>query len=124
MRQERRIETSCRTHPLLEPGQVGRAKGVSLGDNRNQVDARTEALHDLDVERLQGVAGRADEVQACVNTEVDLLQAARLLLLKHVGLVLIVKELNYGHPRVAVIDVVAEARGVDDGQADCRSMVS
>lgn len=31
---------------------------------------------------------------------------------------LIVQELYDGHPRVAVIDVVAEARSVDDCQAD------
>jgi len=70
------------------------------------------------------VASGADEVQAGVDTEVDLVCAARLLLLQHVGLVLVVKELDDGLPRVAVVDVVAEARGVDYGEADCRQTLA
>jgi hypothetical protein len=65
------------------------------------------------------VAGRADEVQAGVHAEIDLIAALRLLLLQHERLVLVVEELDNGLPGVAVVDVVAEAGGVDDGQADC-----
>ena len=61
------------------------------------------------------MAGGADKVQAGVHAEIDLVLAAGLLLLEHVGLMLVVEELDDGHPRVAVVDVVAEARGVDDG---------
>jgi hypothetical protein len=64
------------------------------------------------------VAGGADEVQAGVNTEIDLIRAARLLLLQHVRLVLVVEELDDGLPRVAVVDVVTETRGVDNSKAD------
>ena len=64
------------------------------------------------------MAGGADEVQAGVNTEIDLIRAARLLLLQHVRLVLVVEELNDGLPRVAVVDVVTETRGVDNSKAD------
>jgi hypothetical protein len=106
-------------YPLLELEQVCWAQGVGLGNDGDQVDAGAELLHDLDVEGLQGVASGADEVQAGVDTEVDLVCAARLLLLEHVRLVLVVEELDDGLPRVAVVDVVAEARGVDNGEADC-----
>lgn len=61
----------------------------------------------------------ADEVQASVYAKVDLVIPARLLLLKHVGLVLVVEEFDDGHPRISVVDIVAETRGVDDGQANC-----
>ena len=64
------------------------------------------------------MAGGADEVQAGVNTEIDLIRAARLLLLQHVRLVLVVEELDDGLPRVAVVDVVTETRGVDNSKAD------
>jgi hypothetical protein len=50
------------TYTLLELGQVSRAERISLGDNRDQVHARAESLHDLNVKRLEGVAGRANEV--------------------------------------------------------------
>jgi hypothetical protein len=64
------------------------------------------------------VAGGADEVQAGVDTEIDLIRAARLLFLQHVRLVLVVEELDDGLPRIAVVDVVAEAGRVDDREAD------
>jgi hypothetical protein len=69
------------------------------------------------------VAGGADEVQAGVNTEIDLIRAARLLLLQHVRLVLVVEELNDGLPRVAVVDVVTETRSVDNSKADWAVLV-
>jgi hypothetical protein len=114
------LENSRRTtYPLLELEQVCRAQSVGLGYHGNQVDARAQLLHDLNVEGLQGVARGADEVQTGVDTEVNLVCAARLLLLQHVRLVLVVEELDDGLPRVAVVDVIAEARGVDYGEADC-----
>jgi len=64
------------------------------------------------------VAGRANEVQAGVHTEINLLGSARLLLLEHVALMLVVKELDDRLPRVAVVHVVAETRGVNDSEAD------
>lgn len=104
---------------MLELCQVRRAQGISLGNDGDQVDTRAKSLHDLDVKRLQGVAGRADEVQAGMNTKVDLVLSTRLLLLEHVRFMLIVQELDDGHPRVAVVDVVAKSGGINDGQADC-----
>jgi hypothetical protein len=98
--------------------QILGAQGVGLGDNGNQVDACAQLLHNLDIEGLQGVACGADKVQAGVYAKVNLLLALGLLLLQHVRFMLVVEELDNGLPRVAVVDVVAEARGVDDGQAD------
>ncbi len=60
------------------------------------------------------MARGSDEVQAGVHTEVNLVLAARLLLLQHVRLVLVIEKLDYGHPRVPVVDVVAEAGSIDD----------
>jgi len=65
------------------------------------------------------VAGRANEVQTGVHTEINLLRSARLLLLKHVALMLVVEELNDRLPRVAVVHVVTETRSVNDRKADC-----
>jgi len=68
------------------------------------------------------VAGGPDKVQAGVDTEVDLIRAARLLLLQHVRLVLVVEEFDDGLPGVAIVDIVAEAGGVDDSQADLEEL--
>lgn len=94
------------------------AEGVGLGDNRDQVDTGAQALHDLDVEGLEGVSGGSDEVQASVNAHIDLVSTAGLLLLEHVGLVLVIQELDDGLPGVAVVDIVAEAGGINDGQTN------
>ena len=103
---------------MLELGQVSRAEGIGLGDDGNQVDSRAKALHDLDVKGLQGVTGRSDEVEAGMDTEIDLVLTTGLLLLEHVRLVLVVEELDDGLPGVAVVNIVTEARGVDNGQSD------
>lgn len=59
-----------------------------------------------------------------MDTKIDLVLATGLLLLKHVRLMLVVEELDNGHPRVAVVDIVAEAGSVDNGQSDWRYIIS
>lgn len=59
-----------------------------------------------------------DEVKASVNPEVNFLIALGLLLLAHVCFVLVVNEINDWRPRIAIVDIVAKAWGVDDGQLD------
>jgi hypothetical protein len=107
-----------RSYPLLEPREVRGAEGISLGNDGDKVDPGAQSLHDLDVEGLQGVAGGADEVEAGVDAEVDLVLPAGLLLLQHVRFMLVIEELDYGHPRIPIVDIVAEAGGIDDGEAD------
>lgn len=85
-------------YPLLELGEIDRAKGIRLCDNGDEIDSRTETLHDFNIQGLQSVSSWADEVKAGVYTKVDLLGPARLLLLKHVRFVLIVQEFDNGLP--------------------------
>lgn len=94
------------------------AQGIGLGNNGDQVDAGAQALHHLDIEGLQGVSGGSDEVQACVDTHVNLVGSAGLLLLKHIGLMLVVQEFNDRLPRITVVHVVSESRGINNGKAD------
>lgn len=100
------------------------AEGVGLSNNGNQVDARAQALHNLDVEGLQGVSGGADEVQTGVHTHVDLVGTAGLLLLEHVRLMLVIQELDNGLPGVTVVDVVSEAGGINNGQANLNNQLA
>ena len=81
--------TLC-TYSLLELGKISRAQCIGLGDDRNQIDTSTQTFHNLNVQWLQGVAGRANEIQAGVNSKINLLCASRLLFLQHVGFMLIV----------------------------------
>ena len=64
------------------------------------------------------MSGGSDEVQAGVDTEVDFINTAGLLLLQHIRLMLIIQKLDNWHPGIAVVDIVAKARSIDDGEAD------
>jgi len=59
-----------------------------------------------------------DEVKASMNPEVNLLVALGLLLLAHICFMLVVNEINDRGPRIAIVDIVTEAGGVDDGKFD------
>lgn len=69
------------------------------------------------------MTGWANEVQAGVYSEINLVGTAWLLLLKHVGFVLIIKELHNWHPRVSVVDIVTEAGSINDGESDYPDML-
>lgn len=57
---------------------------------------------------------RPDKVQTSMDTEVNFVLAAWLLLLKHVGFVLIIKKFNDRHPRIPIVDIVAKSGSIDD----------
>ena len=110
-------------YPVLEPRKVHRAQGISFCYDRDKVDPGAEALHDLNVKRLQGMPGRSNEIEAGMNAEINLLSATGLLFLQHVGLVLIVQKLDDRLPGVTVVDVITETRSIDYGQTNCRRSV-
>ena len=72
------------SYPRLEFGKIARTKRIRLGDDRDKVNAGAEAFHNFDIERLKSMTSRADEVEAGVNAEINLLSSAWLLLLQHV----------------------------------------
>jgi len=113
------LTATRRTYSLLEAGQVSWAEGIRLRNNWDQVDSGAQSLHNLNVQWLQGVSSGSNEVQAGVDTEINLVHTARLLFLQHIRLMLIIQEFDNWHPRVAVVDIVSEAGGVNNGKADC-----
>jgi hypothetical protein len=66
----------------------------------------------------------ADEVQASMDTEIDFVNTAGLLLLQHVGLMLIIQEFDDWHPGIAVVDIVSEARCVDYCETNCQGLLT
>lgn len=64
------------------------------------------------------VSGGPDEEEASVDPKVSLLTALGLLLLSHVGLMLIIDEINDRSPRITVVDIVSKAWGIDHGELD------
>ena len=50
-------------------------------------------------------------------SKINFVHASWLLLLQHVGLMLVVKELNNRHPRITVVDIISKAGCVDNSKA-------
>ena len=86
------------TYSLFVAGEVCLAECIGLRNNWNQVDSGAQSLHNLNIQWLQGVSSWSNEVEAGVNTEVDFVNTAGLLLLQHVRLVLVIQKLDYWHP--------------------------
>jgi hypothetical protein len=86
------------SHLRLELFQVKWAERICLCNNWDQVDSRAKSFHNLNIQWLQCVASWANEVQACMYTQINLLCALWLLLLQHVRFMLVVEELNDGLP--------------------------
>lgn len=77
-----------------------------------------EALHDLDIQRLQGVASGLDEEDTSVNAVVDNVHAIHLVLGIQVGVEALLDVVGNWAPRLIIVDKVTETRGVDNGQAE------
>ena len=77
-----------------------------------------QALHDLDVQGLQGVAGGLDEEDAGMDAVVNNVHAVDLVLGIEVGVKALLDVVDDGAPRLVVVDEVAEARGINNGQAE------
>lgn len=59
-----------------------------------------------------------DEVEASVNSEINLFVALRLLLLAHICLVLVINKVDDWRPGITVVDIITKTGGVDDGKFD------
>lgn len=104
------------TYSLLEQSNLLVRKSVGLGNDRNQVDLGVQPAHDLNVQRLQGVARRLDEVDARVDTVVDDVGPVDLVLGLEVSVVSLLNVLDNRAPRVIVVHKVTKSGGVDNGQ--------
>ena len=102
---------------MLKSAEILRTQSVGLGNNRDEVDTSAQSLHNFNIKWLQSVTGWTDEIEAGMDTEIDLFLAHWLLLLEHVRLMLVIEELNDGLPRIAVVDVVAKAGCVDNSKS-------
>lgn len=55
------------------------------------------------------MARRADEIQTCMNTHINLSSTGRLLLLDHIALMLIIQELDNRDPTISVVHIIAKS---------------
>lgn len=105
------------TYSALEMENLVVRQGIGLGDHRDQVDLGVQPAHDLNVQRLQGMAGGLDKVDASVDAVVDDVRAVDLILGLQIRVAPLLDVLHDGAPRVVVVHKVTESGSVDDGQA-------
>ena len=68
-------------YPLFKSSKIYWTECICLCYHGDKIDARAQSLHDFNVQRLEGVASRSDEVEASMHSEVYLVNSARLLFL-------------------------------------------
>lgn len=103
---------------MLESGNLLIGQGVRLGNDGDEVDLGVKSLHDLDIQGLQGVASRLDEEDAGMDPVVHNVHAIDLVLSIQVGIEALFNIVHNWAPGFVVVDEIAEARGVDNGQAE------
>lgn len=104
------------TYSRLERGDLLVGQGIGLGNDRDQVDLGVQPLHDLDVQRLQGVARGLDEEDAGVDAVVHNVHAVHLVLGIKVGVETLLNVVNDWPPGLVIVDKVAKAGRVNHCQ--------
>jgi len=110
-----------RTYSRLEGGDLLVRQSIGLGNDGNQVDLGVKTLHNLNVERLQRVAGGLDEEDACVDAVVHNVHPVDLVLGIQVSIEALLDVIRDWPPRLVIVDEVTEARGIDNGQAQANT---
>lgn len=103
---------------VLENLSLLQGKTISLGNDGNDIDRLAQLLQHDNVNRLEGVSGWCDEIQAAVDAgvlNVTLTLGGKLL--AEVGAVLVLDVLDDWIPAAVVVDEVAVTRSVDNVQA-------
>ena len=104
------------TYTLLEGSNLLICEGVCLGDDWNEVDLGVKSAHDLNIEGLERVAGRLDEVDTGVHAVIDNVHAVDLVLGIKISIEPLLNVLHDWSPRVIVVDKVTESRGINHRQ--------
>lgn len=105
------------THSGLEVCNLLIGERIRLGNDGDQVDLGVEAAHNLDVEGLEGVAGRLDKENTGMNSVINNVHSVDLVLGIEVGIVTLLNVFDDRAPGLVVVDEVTEAGGIDNGQA-------
>jgi len=111
------------THSALERVDLFVGQSVSLGDDWDEVDLGVESAHDFDVQRLERVTGRLDEVNTSVYTVVDNVHAVDFVLGVQVSIKSLLNVLHDGSPRVVVVDKVTEAWSINNVQPQANTIL-
>lgn len=136
------VEGKLLLDAVLELLALLKGERVGLGDHWNNVDGLAQLLEDDDIDRLEAVARRGNEVETAVDAGVlnvavresascfTWLLTGRYLplalssqLFPEVGRVLVLDVLDNGVPAAVVVDEVTVTRSVDNVQAQTHAIL-
>ena len=118
------VEGKLLLDAVLEQLPLLQCQTVRLGNDRHDIDRLAQLLQHDDINRLEGMTGRADEVQAAVDPRVlDVALTLGSELFPQVCTVLVLDVLDNGVPAAVVVDQVAVAGGVDDVEAEAHAVL-
>jgi hypothetical protein len=82
-----------------------------------------QSAHNLNVKRLQGMAGGLDEVDACVNSVIHDVHSVDLVLGIKVGVKTLLNVIHNWSPRLIIVDKITEARGINNSQTQTNAIL-
>ena len=107
-----------KTYSGLEGSDLLIGKGISLGNDGDQVDLGVKAAHDLNVERLKRVTSRLNEENTSMDSVVDDVHAVDLVLSIQVRVESLFNVVDNRAPGLIVVDEITETRSVDNSKAE------
>jgi len=118
------VESKLVSDSVLEGLTLFQSQGVGLCNDGDNVDNLAQLLQDDDIDGLESVTSRLDEVQAAVDASIlDVAVALGGELLAQVGRVLVLDVLDDRVPASVVVDQVAVSGSVDNVQAQTNTVL-
>jgi hypothetical protein len=77
-----------------------------------------ESAHDLNVKRLERVAGGLDKEDTCMNTVVNNIHAVNLVLSIQVGVESLLDVVDDRAPRLIIVDKISKTWCIDNSEAE------
>jgi hypothetical protein len=108
---------------LLEVCNLLIGESVGLGNDWDEVDFGVKSTHDLDIQRLERVAGRLNEVDTSMHTIVDNVHPVDFVLRIEIRVESLLDVFDNWPPGVIIVDEVTKARGIHNGQAEADAVL-
>jgi hypothetical protein len=106
----------CHTYPGLESDDLLISHGISLGNDRDQVDLGMQSAHDFDVQWLQSMTRGLDEVHAGVNSVVNDVHTIDFVLSIQVSIEALLNVIHNWPPRLIIVNEITKTRGINNSQ--------
>ena len=79
--------------------------------------------HNLDIQGLQGMSGRLNEVDTGVDSVINNVHSVNLVLGFQIGVETLLNVINDWAPGFIIVDKVSESRGIDNSKAKTNAIL-